>query len=115
MFIRLSMQENQAQDQKNIDERMKKLLEIKEEMEREMQMKKERMEKINTARERRQKLREVKQSLRKRESARKRSSSDVLTKPLPIDSVKKDMVPNETKAQDAGNIEESGIHYECIV
>eukprot|EP00795_Rhopilema_esculentum_P004457 gene4457-20700_t len=51
----------------SVNERMRKLLEIKAEMERETEMKKNRLQNIRVAREQRHQQREVKQKLRKRE------------------------------------------------
>ena len=103
------LQENLAPDNKDISERMKKLLEIKEEMEREIQMKKERLEKIKTARERRQKLREVKQSLRKRERVPKKSPPVTPTKPISYDSVKREeTVQRESKPKVDTKTNQSG-------
>lgn len=75
-----------------MSDRMKKLLEIKAEMEREIQTKKSKLQNIRVARERRHNVREMKQKLRVRERAPKKS---------PIKSPEKSFSEEETPRKES--------------
>ena len=100
-------QENFSLGDRDVSERMKKLLEIKEEMERDNE-RKERLQKGKTTRERRRTFREDRQSSRKGDRVSKASPPNTLAKPIAIDSAHKHMPHKEGKTDVLNKLENPG-------